>query len=177
MNNMQAIDSGPSASNWANKIEFLRDYKFVIAFENSSFSGYNTEKLTHAIEADTVPIYWGDPHIGRCYNTRRFINAHDFLPNPNSILPRMRYLPHSLKSASPPRFLDRVACRFNQTCSALEWRLLITRGFGPLIDEIIQLDNNDKLYLEYLRQPFLINNETPDRTLWNSRWRTILENI
>ena len=81
MNNMPGIDPVPGQIDWKAKVEFLRAYKFVVAFENSSAPGYNTEKLTHAIEADAMPIYWGDPEIGRSFNTGRFINAHDYLPN------------------------------------------------------------------------------------------------
>jgi hypothetical protein len=177
MKNMSAIDSGPSESNWRSKIDFLRSYKFVVAFENSSYSGYHTEKITHPIEADSIPIYWGDPHIGRYYNTRRFVNAHDFLPNPTSFLPRMRYLPHSLNSASAPHLFNRIARRFNQTGSELEQLLWAKRGFDRLIDEIIRLDNDDELYLEYLKEPFLIDNKRPDRSLWVRRWQAILEGI
>src|SRR5579863_1067046 len=68
MNNMPSIDPVPGRVDWAAKIDFLRHYKFVIAFENSSQPGYNTEKLTHAIEADSLPVYWGDSQIGRSFN-------------------------------------------------------------------------------------------------------------
>lgn len=60
------------------KDAFIRRYKFSLAVENSSFPGYVTEKLLHALQADTVPIYWGDPHVGTDFNTRRFVNVHDF---------------------------------------------------------------------------------------------------
>src|SRR5262252_6494233 len=59
LNNRPGIDPMPGRIDWKAKIEFLRAYKFVIAFEHTSSRGYNTEKLTHAIEADCVPIYWG----------------------------------------------------------------------------------------------------------------------
>ena len=85
MNNMPGIDPVPGQIDWKAKVEFLRAYKFVVAFENSSAPGYNTEKLTHAIEADAMPIYWGDPEIGRSFNTGRFINAHDYLPKPRRL--------------------------------------------------------------------------------------------
>jgi hypothetical protein len=57
---------------------FIARYKFNLAFENSSFPGYTTEKLLHALQADTVPIYWGDPLVARDFNPRRFVNVHDF---------------------------------------------------------------------------------------------------
>jgi hypothetical protein len=60
------------------KIEFQRRYKFTIAFENASWPGYTTEKIYHAMLADTVPIYWGNPLVHRDFNTRSFLNAADF---------------------------------------------------------------------------------------------------
>ena len=33
--------------------------KYNICPENSKFPGYHTEKIFHALEAGTVPIYWG----------------------------------------------------------------------------------------------------------------------
>ena len=43
------------------KSSWQSGYKFSLCFENSSTSGYLTEKLIQAYAANTVPIYWGDP--------------------------------------------------------------------------------------------------------------------
>ncbi len=60
------------------KIEFLRNYKFNIAFENSRVDGYTTEKLLDALAARTVPIYWGNPLVEVDVNPSSFINVSDF---------------------------------------------------------------------------------------------------
>lgn len=60
------------------KFEFQRAYKFSIAFENSSCSGYTTEKLIDAKAAGSIPIYWGNPDINKEFNTKSFINCHDY---------------------------------------------------------------------------------------------------
>lgn len=60
------------------KLAFVGRYKFNIAFENSSFPGYTTEKLLDALRANTVPIYWGNPLVGQDFNSKRFVNYHDF---------------------------------------------------------------------------------------------------
>jgi alpha(1,3/1,4) fucosyltransferase len=174
MNNVAAIDSGPG--NWNSKIEFLKKYKFVIAFENSSFPGYNTEKLSDAIQAHSIPIYWGDPQIGRSFNVGRFINAHDYLREPKIFLPRLPHHPCSTKNTSETLF-TRAARRWNGLCSNLEQRRWAFDGFNALIEEIIRIDGDDSLYLERLRLPFLINNELPDQTLWISRWRQIFDGV
>ena len=57
------------------KHEFLKKYKFCLAYENQSANGYTTEKILHAKAAGCVPIYWGDPEIGRDFDVRGFLNA------------------------------------------------------------------------------------------------------
>jgi hypothetical protein len=61
-----------------NKPEFIKDYKFVISFENSSYPGYATEKIVQPMLVNSIPIYWGDPTVGRDFNTKSFININDF---------------------------------------------------------------------------------------------------
>ena len=60
------------------KQSFISQYKFSIAFENSSVPGYTTEKLMQALAADTLPIYWGNPLVGRDFNPKSFVNLQDF---------------------------------------------------------------------------------------------------
>lgn len=58
--------------------DFMRRYKFAVVFENSSHPGYVTEKITNAMVANVIPIYWGDPGIARDFNPKSFINCHDY---------------------------------------------------------------------------------------------------
>jgi alpha(1,3/1,4) fucosyltransferase len=173
MNNMPGIDPVPGRIDWQAKIEFLRAYKFVIAFENSSAPGYNTEKLSHAIEADCVPIYWGDPEIGRSFNVRRFINAHDFLPAPRRFLPRLPYAPHSLRHNASLTLFPRIARKLNGIAGSIEQRTWALAGFDGLVERVIGLDRDDALYLQHLREPFFIDDRPPDRSAWIKRWREI----
>jgi alpha(1,3/1,4) fucosyltransferase len=175
MNNMPSIDPVPGNADRNAKIEFLRGYKFVVAFENSSRSGYNTEKLTDAIEADCVPIYWGDPQIGRSFNVRRFINAHDYLPKPRCFIPKLPYAPHSIRSTGGPTLAGRLARRFNGTAGEIEQRAWAAAGFRALVDHIVEMDHDDEMYLQHLREPFLIDNRVPDRSLWIARWQEIFK--
>lgn len=43
----------------ANKQKLLESYKLTLAFENSYYPGYMTEKLLHAHAAGTACLYWG----------------------------------------------------------------------------------------------------------------------
>jgi hypothetical protein len=77
------IDSGGKCFNnigfyVGDKLEYFSQYKFVIAFENSSYPGYATEKIVDAMLANSLPIYWGNPLIGLDFNTNSFINIHQY---------------------------------------------------------------------------------------------------
>lgn len=65
-----------------NKLKFQSEYKFSIAFENNAyrpqFPGYTTEKIMEPMTVNSVPIYWGNPEIGKEFNTKSFINLYDF---------------------------------------------------------------------------------------------------
>jgi hypothetical protein len=60
------------------KLKFQLNFKFSIAFENSATPGYTTEKILQAFAAKTIPIYWGNPEIGKEFNEKAFINCHLF---------------------------------------------------------------------------------------------------
>ena len=57
------------------KVEFLKDYKYCLCYENNSSQGYVTEKLLHAKAAGCIPIYWGDPKVERDFDTKSLIDA------------------------------------------------------------------------------------------------------
>ena len=73
------------------KIAFQSKYRFLIAFENSSTLGYLTEKFAQAAQSNAVPIYWGDPEIGKLFNPRAFINCHE-LPSLEAAVERVKSL-------------------------------------------------------------------------------------
>jgi hypothetical protein len=102
---------GPIPGGPRGKIEFLRPYKFNIAFENRSLPGYTTEKVFEPMIARCLPIYWGDPDINEHFNPRSFLNRDDFTSD------------------------------------------------EALIEKIIELDQDDAKYLEYLRQPYFYDDQ------------------
>ena len=97
---------GPIAGGSRGKIDFLRAYKFNIAFENRSLPGYTTEKIFEPMVARCLPIYWGNPLINEEFNPRSFLNRANFPTD------------------------------------------------DALIEKIIELDQDDAKYLEYVRQPY-----------------------
>jgi hypothetical protein len=94
----------------ANKLNFLNNYKFTIAFENSEYPGYTTEKLVQPMMVNSLPIYWGNKLIAHDFNTKSFLSYYDY-PDEDT-----------------------------------------------LIERIIEIDQNDDLYREYLLEPYYHNN-------------------
>jgi len=99
---------GPKAED---KWEFMKPYKFSIAFENEESDYYTTEKIFEAMKVNSIPIYWGNPRVGLDFNTNSFLNYYDF------------------------------------------------DNDDELIEKIIEIDNNDELYIQYLIKPNFTNNE------------------
>lgn len=71
------------------KLDFLKDYKFCLAYENNSASGYVTEKYLHAKAAGCIPIYWGDPKFERDFNPAGCIDARTFT-SPEQLIEAVR---------------------------------------------------------------------------------------
>jgi hypothetical protein len=90
------VDSG---GRWRNnvggpvedKLAFVSQGKFHIAFENSSTPGYVTEKIMHAFAARTIPIYWGAPDVALDFNPKAFINCHEYA-SMDEVVERVREL-------------------------------------------------------------------------------------
>lgn len=83
LSKIKQVDSGGSVLNnvggkVANKADFIKDYKFVISFENSAYNGYTTEKIMEPIREDCIPIYWGNPAVDEDFNAKRFIDYNKF---------------------------------------------------------------------------------------------------
>jgi len=89
LNNMGQILLGRAGTRvggytrYPEKMDFLSQYKFTIAFENNRSdynpnSGYTTEKLTEPMLAESIPIYRGNPRVGEVFNTHSFFNYGDF---------------------------------------------------------------------------------------------------
>jgi len=79
----KSVDSGGTTINnigffVKNKLEWLKEYKFTIAFENVSYPGYTTEKILHPLATKSIPIYWGNPLVYKDFNPKAFINCNDY---------------------------------------------------------------------------------------------------
>jgi hypothetical protein len=69
----------------ADKMSFLRGFRFNLAFENTSSPGYVTEKLVEPLLAGTIPIYWGAPDVSRDFNPGCMIDVSRFASTGDAI--------------------------------------------------------------------------------------------
>jgi hypothetical protein len=112
-------------------LDIIREYKFMICFENSDCDGYATEKITNAYLGDTIPIYWGN---------KRFYN---YL-NKKSLVLLEEYNEENINRS---------------------------------IEEIIELDNNDELYYQKIKEPLFFDNKVPEEFTLESIRSKILSRI
>lgn len=81
------------ADNWtATKLEFIKNYKFTIAFENTAIPGHTTEKLIHPFYAYSIPIYWGNPDVVADFNPKAFINCNNYNNDWRAVCKRIKEL-------------------------------------------------------------------------------------
>jgi alpha(1,3/1,4) fucosyltransferase len=114
------VDSaGPAMNNTGyiigdRKQEWIKGYKFTFAFENDAYRlenpGYTTEKILHAMVANSIPIYWGNPEVYKDFNTKSFVNYYDF-KNEDEMIEYIVYLDNNkeeyMKVLSEP-WLDKI---------------------------------------------------------------------
>jgi len=174
MNNMPGIDSIYKGDRWEAKRSFLSTYKFTIAFESDIFPGYQTEKLYDAMRADSLPIYCGDPSIGNTFNTKSFVNSLKYLPEKvvNTTV-KMAELSQMDFSDIRPAYFKSPKDRIKRKAKSLmrNYKTRFSRkDFDGLIAQIVQLDTNPDLYVEYLKQPWLKNNTVPETDTVREQW-------
>jgi hypothetical protein len=174
MNNMAGIDSGNGSSGnmWQRKRSFINQYKFTIAFENSSFPGYHTEKLFDPMMVDSLPIYWGNPNIDRHFNPKSFVNAHEQLKSNDSRV--VEFLDANCQQEFSKDVLgSKVTRRLKRVGQAVKTRLQSDVNFDQLIERIIEIDQDDSLYARYLSEPWFHDNQPPSNEPVVQRWREI----
>lgn len=112
----------------SDKMAFEKKHKFSLCFENSSHSGYTTEKLLQAFAARTIPIYWGDPKVCETFNSHSFINVNSY-SSLSEVVEAVRELDEDeskyLKMLREPAFRSDVPDVENEYLRLEEWLLNI----------------------------------------------------
>lgn len=182
MNNMPGIDNRYKGNAWERKRQFLGGYKFTIAFENYVSPGYQTEKLYDAMQANSIPVYCGDPLVAEIFNTKSFINAAEFIHMPGLAVQLLQKYGQMNFKDIRPAFYNSAQHRVSRIMKASARRLKMKMqfgglNFGPLIERIIELDRNDNAYMATLKQPWFINNQPPENGSNKQRWEEIFSQV
>jgi hypothetical protein len=113
-------------------IEFLRDYKFIIAGENANTGTYITEKILNPLLAGIIPIYWGTSYVFEIFNKDRFLYLDTSVPDSfNKMVERILELDADeekyLEMVNRPIFVDYA--KFRETYSL--------EGYADKVDAIL----------------------------------------
>lgn len=84
-NNNALVGTGYDTAGYLAKQAFQAHCKFSLAFENTYFPGYTTEKLSDPFVAGSVPIYSGNPRVDEIFNPKAFINVDAFASDEEAI--------------------------------------------------------------------------------------------
>jgi hypothetical protein len=109
--NMQSMDVGREGKNkqhfFQGKLNYLKDYKIEICFENTNEFGYVTEKIFGALMSGCIPIYWGSTFEGliedKIINSNRVIRLLDDLSNFDECISKIS------KLINDPKYYDEFA--------------------------------------------------------------------
>lgn len=69
---------GGNGVSYSEKYKILKRSKFTIAVEGCKYKGITTEKVFQPFEAHSIPIYYGNPDIGKDFSEKAFINCHKY---------------------------------------------------------------------------------------------------
>lgn len=131
------------------KIKFVSQYKFNIAFENSSVQGYTTEKIMEAMVADSLPIYWGNELVGRDFNPASFVNVHDF----PSLEDAVQYVVDLDKDEA--RYLEMMRQPWVLDESVFDWK----ERMLDFIENIVRKPKDKQKYLSPFGMQMIYRNE------------------
>ena len=60
------------------KMPFMKKCKFSIAAESVRYPGFTSEKIGHAFDALSIPVYFGDPDVGKDFNQNAFVDYNQY---------------------------------------------------------------------------------------------------
>jgi hypothetical protein len=120
-----------------NKHELLSRYKFTVAFENTAYPGYVTEKVIDALVAASVPVYLGAPDIAAQLPAQAFIDARAFSSS-EAIAAHMEQMSESEAAAmieAGQKFLRSAHGQRHTYEGFGEWILSLVSGKEPQVNE------------------------------------------
>jgi hypothetical protein len=96
-------------------IDFQKQYRIVLSFENIQMDEYITEKIVNPFRAGSVPVYYGSKRINEHFNMNRFIQID--LNNIDTCVEEMNRLctddNYWLQTVNQPIFVKSMVDRIN----------------------------------------------------------------
>lgn len=140
------------------KLSFIKSYKFTIAFENESYPGYTTEKIFEPMLVNSIPIYWGNPYINQEFNSKSFVNVHEF-SSIDEVIEKVIELDNNdnkyLEMLAEPFFKNNIP---NECVKPDNILAQFDKIFNTDIVPVATKQTNNKLYLTGRDALFKINN-------------------
>jgi alpha(1,3/1,4) fucosyltransferase len=174
MRNMGSIDEPAvcGESRWETKRRFLAQYKFTLALENEIFPGYQTEKLYDAMIANSLPVYVGNPHLSILFDPLSMICPlgieSSYWLDMIRDFGQFKWMEcHGLGRWRQTARLRRHARLISRD---IRHRWLVSKVIDALVGEMVELDRDDKRYLEKLRTPWFYRNEVPIESYSTLHW-------
>jgi hypothetical protein len=105
---VEAICKGPVPP--MSKLSVLKEYRFVVSYENSRLPGYVSEKLFDCLFTGSVPVYWGEPNIQRFVPAECFVDRQAFADDATlaKFLVNMPYSDYSRYTAAIRKFVGGI---------------------------------------------------------------------
>ena len=138
---------------WVNTVECFEPYKFTISMDNTRALGYVSEKIMTSLFADSIPIYFGAPDVGRYINTDRIIHC----PLTDNQMDQLR-----LVANKEGFFADKETDEYwlNRTIDLLQV------PFSKCLTRVKEVDENDDLWKEKWYAPIYPENKITN-TIWD----------
>ena len=116
---------------WTRKLVLLAEYRYNLCLENTAANYYCTEKLWHAIQAGTLPIYWsGNTTIYETFPKNSFIDLTDFC-GPEQLI-------ECMKTMSEDEYVSRMnICRATFDACIAERRETIANERRAHIEKVV----------------------------------------
>lgn len=156
----------------ADKFAFESTHRFSLCFENGAHSGYTTEKLVQALAARTVPIYWGDPDVGRVFNKKAIIDAYSF-ENIESLVKHIKELEDDeqkyLQILREPALLPTSPCIDEELERFEKWLINI---FEQPIEKAYRR-NREMHGRWYIERRYKIDAKANRKAIWKNRCQLI----
>ena len=129
-------------------VEFQKQYRIVLALENTVLDDYITEKIINPLRAGVVPIYYGSPRLNEYIHTSRCIQTtpDTFNETVNEIHRLLTNDSYWLEKVNQPRFIKSTHDRLDLISKEIQILLTQKSYFVELISNYsVETDRHETI--------------------------------